>query len=246
MKTANKQLQIRGLKSAFLVNNYIKGFRKYKYEDYLLEFINNSKFYIEHGNKKFDAIVKQDKGEPDAKNGKYEIDFKIFAEEENIHAKSELGEQIWIPSDGLTCYGVKQSKYKEIGYFNLCKLFRNREENETDDNHKKQRKKALETAYKILETKKNIFIMLPFEFLFMENINTNDMIKIIIDELEEDLKNMMKCRKNKTDKDMFVSFIADKLFVIIDCCKAEPILYDAVSIENSELFYKIYELSKPF
>lgn len=69
------------------------------------------------------------------------------------------------------------------------------------------------------------------------------MIKMIMNEIKNDLKMMMDYRKTKTQKDMFVSFVTGKTFVIVDCSKNNPILYDVVPIENSELFYKLYDLS---
>lgn len=82
-KSQNENLYIEYLKVCFVKKDFVENFET-NYEEYLTEFINNSKFVIDNGNKKFRVIRKQSHGECDITNYQYSIDYKLLIDNKTI------------------------------------------------------------------------------------------------------------------------------------------------------------------
>ena len=95
-------------------------------------------------------------------------------------------------------------------------------------------------------TDKNILFFLPFDFFF-QGIETEDQVaKFLIKWINDDLKGLIEYRKEKAEKDTYISFISNQFFVISKEQEKELRLYDMVNTDQRELYKYLINVSKEF
>lgn len=97
-----------------------------------------------------------------------------------------------------------------------------------------------------MSTDKNILFFLPFNFFF-QGIETDDEVaKFLIKWIDDDLKGLIEYRKEKVDKETYISFISNQFFVISKEQEKGLRLYDMVNTNQSELYKYLINVSKEF
>lgn len=241
----NKILRQRKIPVAVLRNNYIRGINKYNYEKYMVDFINHSKLVDEKGGLRFHHQEEQSNSESDAFNGFYDIDFKILCEPEQMHALTSNSMQIYKTNRGTTAYAISKNT-KSMGYYNMMRVFVDQPLILTDgyiiDDNKLL--KAVKVIKKMLATKKNIMILLPFEYYFVGYKTNQDVAKEIINELSVSFNAMRKYRITQTQLDLYFMFKSKDYMVIVEA-NDDISFYDFVPYTCSDLFDSLYEEGSP-
>lgn len=99
---------------------------------------------------------------------------------------------------------------------------------------------------KEMSTDKHILFFLPFYFFF-QGIEIEDQVaKFIIKWINDDLKGLIEYRKEKIEKDTYISFISNQFFVISKEQEKGLRLYDMVNTNQSELYKYLINVSKEF
>lgn len=241
----NKILRKRKIPVAVLRNNYIRGIDKYNYEKYMVDFINHSKLVDEKGGLRFHHQVEQSNSESDAFNGFYDIDFKILCEPKQMHALTSNSMQIYKTNTGNTAYAISKNT-KPMGYYNMMKVFVDRPLILTDGNviGDDQLLNAFNVIKKLLATKKNIMVLLPFEYYFDGCQTDEDTAKEIINKLNVPFDVMREYRITQTQCDLCFMFKSKDYMVIVEA-NDDISFYDLVPCTCSDLFECLYEEGSP-
>lgn len=205
------------------------------------DFINNSKLVDEKEGASFYHQEEQSNSESDAFNGFYDIDFKILCEPEQMHALTSNSMQIYKTNTGNTAYAISKNT-KPMGYYNMMKVFVDRPLILTDGNviGDDQLLNAVNVIKKLLATKKNIMVLLPFEYFF-EGYKTNqDIAKEIINKLNAPFNVMREYRITQTQCDLYFMFKSKRYMVIVDANK-DVCFYDMVPYNCSDLFEDLFK-----
>lgn len=246
-----KEILLKELPAAVIVKNFIKG-HPTDCEEYLTDFINSSKMVKEKGNEKF-ALRKhceQSEGQSDIYNFFYELDFKILIDSKYMEGKNLLSRAITEIAPGVTAYGNSKVNGKQHACFiNWCF----RDKSLTDLKEIRQsclsslpEEKVIVHILEEMSTDKNILFFLPFNFFF-QGIETEDQVaKFLIKWINDDLKGLIEYRKEKVDKETYISFISNQFFVISKEQEKGLRLYDMVNTNQSELYKYLINVSKEF
>ena len=105
--------------------------------------------------------------------------------------------------------------------------------------------KAVKVIKKMLATKKNIMILLPFEYYFVGYKTNQDVAKEIINELSVSFNVMRKYRITQTQLDLYFMFKSKDYMVIVEA-NDDISFYDLVPYICSDLFDYLYEEGSPF
>ena len=241
-------LKIRPLKIGFVKKDYIGNFDS-NYEEYLTEFLNNSKFVIDNGNKKFHIISKQENGEYDVTNGIYALDYKLLIDSKTAENMSYYSETISIDKNGEVSYGMskKIGNWRRYYFPNILKGLSKKDFEKIESCDKKDlneiQKLVKDYLDKVLKDK-NILYFIPYN-LFFDNKKMNQKeIKSVVDKLSEGLKGFIEYRISYIeDKDTYFCFISDKNMVFLKYENSLE-LYDIVPIEKSGLYLQIADISE--
>lgn len=243
-----KTLLIKQLPPTIYIKNFIDG-HPANYEDFLIAFVNESKFVADKGNKKFTLRKheEQNHGEADIFNNFYELDFKIMADTKYMEAKSMLSSSIIEISPGVTAIGPSRLKGKRKVYDIIkCFRFKTKETLMNIDNKssKKPENKAIIHILKKASINKNILFFLPYDYCF-ENISTNiDVANCIIKCISEDLKGLFEYRNSKVCKDTYISFISKEYFIIAQEKNNVLCFYDMINTQNNNLYTYLYDIGR--
>lgn len=250
MRFDKKEILLEQLPAAVIVKNFIKG-HPADNEEYLRDFINLSRLVTEKGNEKF--ILRkhcdQSDGQSDIYNSNYELDFKILIDYKYMEGKNLLSRSIKEIAPGVTVYGNSKVNSKQQACFiNWC--FRDKS---LADLIKIQQigsslpeEKVIIHKLKEMSIDKHILFFLPFNFFF-QGIETDDEVaKFLIKWINDDLKGLIEYRKEKVEKDTYISFISNWFFVISKEQEKELKLYDMVNTNQSELYKYLINVSKQF
>lgn len=242
-----EQLRIRPLRIGFVKKDYIGNFDS-NYEEYLTDFLNNSKFVEDNGNKKFHIISKQENGEYDVTNGIYALDYKLLIDSKTAENMSYYSETIEVDENGAVYYGMSKKIGNWIRYYfpNILKGLSKQDFEEINCSEKKNlneiQKLVKDYIDKILKNK-NILYFIPYNLFFEDEKMTKEEIVFVVDILSEGLKGFIDYRTSYIkDKDTYFCFISNNNIVFL---KYDGILrlYDIVSIDTSKLYLKISDLS---
>lgn len=244
-----KEILLEQLPAAVIVKNFIQG-HSADNEEYLRDFINLSKLVTE--NKKFTLRKhhEQSDGQSDIYNSHYELDFKILIDPQYMEGKNLLSRSITEIAPGVTAYGNSKINGKQQACFiNWC--FRDKslidlKKIQQNCSSSLPEEKVIIHILEEMSTDKNILFFLPFNFFF-QGIETDDRVaKFLTGWINDDLKGLIEYRKEKVDKDTYISFISNQFFVISKEQEKELSLYDMVSTNQSELYKYLMTVSKEF
>lgn len=166
-----------------------------------------------------------------------------------MEGKNLLSRSVTEIVPGVTAYGnSKENGKQQACFINRCF----RDKSLTDLKKIQQNCPSLpeeKVIIHILEkmsTDKNILFFLPFNF-FIQGIETEDKVaKFLVRWISEDLKGLIEYRKEKVDKDTYISFISNQFFVISQVQERELRLYDMVNTNQSELYKYLMNVSREF
>ncbi len=245
-----KEILVKQLPAAVIVKNFISGHLA-DYEEYLRDFINLSKMVTEKGNEKFVLREHRDQsdGQSDIYNSFYELDFKILIDPKYMEGKNLLSRSITEIVPGVTAYGNSKVNGKQQACFiNWC--FRDKS---LVDLKKIQQncsslpeEKVIIHILEKMSIDKHILFFIPFNFFFQGIETDNKVAKFLIRWINDDLKGLIEYRKEKVDKDTYISFISNQFFVISQVQEKELRLYDMVNTNQSELYKYLMNVSKEF
>lgn len=241
-----KDIMQKELHVVLLRDNYIHGM-KYSYEEYLVDFLNSSKFKFDKGNKEFTRITKQPHGECDATNGTYEIDFKIFADTNHIAGKKNYSLGI-VKMEGVTFYTQPERVTGHIEYYDMLKLMRGKKVDfyrniakEDDDMYV-----PLIKFMKKIELEKNILLFLPYQYYFEHFETTEEVGQLIAKCIAEEFQQLVTYRKERTLKDTYIGFVSKDKFILLKESNGYLDYYDIIKTNNSCLYCDLVELSTSY
>lgn len=245
-----KEILLKQLPAAAIVKNFIKG-HPADNEEYLRDFINLSKLVSEKKNEKFTLRkhCEQSDGQSDIYNPFYELDFKILIDSKYMEGRNLLSRSITEIVPGVTAYGNSKVNGKQQACF-INRCFRDKSladlKKIQQNGSSLPEEKLISHILEEMSTDKNILFFLPFNFFF-QGIETEDKVaKFLIKWINDDLKGLIEYRKEKVDKDTYISFISNQFFVISQEQEKELRLYDMVNTNQSELYKYLMNASKEF
>ena len=232
-----------------LINKNLTDGYDCNYEIYLTELINNSKFIKDYENK-FILNKDQSHGECDISNVNYNLDYKLFVDNKLMESISLLSHQYVISKDKSTVIFCCSKKEGNGGGYNLLKVLRMykyddivRIANAEKEDLKDEYERSLITLLKNCEKNKNIYFYLPYTIYFKDKIVNEKMANFIIECLNSDIENILKYRKEKVNKDTYISFVTNNYMVIAKENNGKLELYDIVSLECSDTYKEITDLT---
>lgn len=236
-------LQIKLLPALYIIKNFVKGEKDCDYEKYLLELINESRYF----EGVFHSPKTENFGECDAISNNYQIDFKLLASKTALQASSLFSPQIYTLSDGVTSYcrckkedgnitatrifaALRGKKYDE-----LCKIRNNATKIGGVEND-------IMTMLKMFEKEKNILFFFPYILYFEEQCKEDTAIRIIQKALEHDFASAFEYRNKYVNKkyDTFITCIYDKdIFLIYKEQGQKLRLVDRIKTSRLPTFMKL-------
>ena len=245
-----KEILLKQLPAAVIVKNFIKG-HSADNEEYLRDFINLSKMVSEKGNEKFvlRKHFEQSDGQSDIYNSDYDLDFKILIDPKYMEGQNLLSRSITEIAPGVTAYGNSKVNGKQQACFiNWC--FRDKSLADLikiqQNGSSSPEEKVIIHILEEMSMDKHILFFLPFNFFF-QGVETDDEVaKFLIKWINDDLKGLIEYRKEKVEKDTYISFISNQLFVISKAQEKELRLYDMVNTNQSEVYKYLMNVGKEF
>lgn len=237
------------LNISFMKKDYIENYDS-NYEQYLNEFINNSRFVTDNNNSFFVLNCTQSMGEPDSSNGFYELEFKLFIDEETLVNKSNYTESICIDSNGARIYGAskRQGVYQLVNLKSLLSKYTFETFNSLKNKNSLNKEEAkIKRFLEKLEIDKNIIFLIPYVYYYDSyNIGDQNVLEFLISKFSKEYQNSIKYRKQYTKKDTYIAFFIEDYIVFTKENESKLYFYDKVEINKSEKFIEIKSITDPF
>lgn len=233
------------LQVALIRDNYIKGI-KYSYEQYLVEFLNASRLRTDKGGTFFKHIIIQDHKEPDAANEEYEIDFKLFVDQNYVYAKRNYSTGI-LSMNGMNIYTAPEKINGHTLCYDMVKLIRGKNINffENIKYEKNEMYSPLKRFMKNIEIEKNILLYLPFQYYFSDYETDEKYGKLLSEFIAKDFSGVINYRRKMTQCETYIGFISRDKFIMLKEEK-ELNFYDMIDTHCSPLYCEIFDISNPF
>lgn len=247
-------LCIQKLSAGLTISNFIKGIGLYSYEDYLLEFVNHSPFFLNKSNGNiYVHPTDESHGEHDCISEDYQIDFKLLTSQSSLQGQSLFSPQIYY-ENGCTRYCTSRKTSKDADYkpIKTTRIFAAlRKLSATDlirirsnENNATKMDQDICHLLKIFETNKNILAFFPFNFYFEEPADFEKGLDVIMKAMNSDFHEaLLYRRKHCPLKDTFISFLYKNQIILTEWKFGELQLIETLSIENSPLFMRILDLT---
>ncbi|MDR3906464.1 MAG: hypothetical protein Q3X66_08460 [Evtepia sp.] len=249
------------LPAPLVINNYIQNYPSRRYEDYLLEFINASSFFLEKSNgNRFHAPASEAHGEPDAISPEYQIDFKLLGSTSSFHLRSTASDRITATPLPTACggyaftYGTDRPPKRKTGT-RLHALLRGHTLEELlqmQDTPKSRgsKKDAIEDTrnlFNIMKTKKHLFCLYTYGFWWDEPPALEQGIETISCALTEDFRPVLQYReKIAPGFETYVAFFYAH-YLIVTCAKHGVLHYiEAIPQNKSPLFLELQGIAGGF
>ena len=235
---------------AYLIKRwYVQGESKCNYEIYLLELLNCSRWFDQHFPGGFTAPISEARGEDDANNYAYHLDFKLFGAQTAIKARNLLSPSITKLQNGITIYGESKSN-ETITATRIHVAFRRRSFSDLIELLDKQdyadltiEESDVYAALKVLETQKNILLFYPVSFEFDKEagaINDKEAVELISTAMNMDFKSAFEFRKNKAKElDTFLTCIYNDEFLMYKITDNQMKLIDTIKATNLPTFVEL-------
>ena len=246
MKENNKELFFTPLETSFIKNNFIENYES-NYEEYLTDFVNNSRFVSDYGNEIYRHIKKQSNGESDAENGFYKIDYKLLIDSKTMEKLKYYSERISIDNNGAILYrsSEKEGSYKNYFLTSIMKKMSLKDFQELENKDSKELNEY-EVLVKNYLNKicfdKNIIYFLPYYFFYKNTIMRKKEYLLLANRFTNDLKGFMEYRREKTKKDTYLCFFVKGKIVFLKYVN-KFIFYDAVDENVSAKYKKLVDIN---
>lgn len=244
-------MKSRILPAPFLISNFVKGIKPYTYEEYLIQIVNSSPYFLQKSNGTlYTHPLKEDHGEWDCISPEYAMDFKLVASESLLRALGLFSSQIRA-KDSLVCYGAPKiqpddKRYKPISATRIFAALRALDYNALKEIRGKR--EFAEPAHrdvcillKALETNKNLFLFFPYNMYFVDDGSFAEGLEIALKGIGNDFKTSLLYRSDVCPgRDTYLCFIYAQSFIISLWAKGTLQLVDVISVQKSPLFMELY------
>lgn len=258
----NENLYIKNLDISFIKKDFIRKGKNekkiYDYEDYILEFINMSRFVEDNGNTLFEKISheNQSNGECDLKNKKRELELKMMIDSYTVRRMAYYSSGIYEIAKGTICHTAsefnmknKLTENKKYELYWLIKIFRQYSYEDLIrvselDECSIIYDRIVKSCITKIEKDKDIIYYFPIDIFYKDKETNKEIAVEIINAINEDLKGVMKFRKNKTDKDTFVCVISKTYIIFAYYSENKKFeYYDMIKTSNSKIFNEIKDIN---
>ena len=249
------KIRIQELSAALVINKFIQGIEPYKYEDYLLEFVNSSTFFLAKSKQQpYLHPVSEANGEWDCTSPTYQIDFKLAAAESMLRAKRLFSKQITY-LNGITLVSAPLKKSSDPDYkpiqatcifaalrgLVLPELLAIQNRSSCTD----QIERDICHLMKTMQCDKNLMVFFPYNFYFDEPLDKAQARHFLIEALNQDFRQMLSYRSQVCpQRDTYFSFLYARKWIVLEWKNAKLVPVDAVSIRKSPIFMRLLDLSE--
>ena len=250
----DKTLKAKLLPASLVIKNFVEGEQHCNYEEYLLEFINKSSYFLEKSQNALYIVPESESNcECDCNSLLYKLDFKLIASKTALQGRSIFSSGITtLNNGGIIMTGSPKvgngsmqttrihAALRSYSFEKLCELAKN-----------KSKKQGLENdIYEFLDTlstKKNLLLFFPYQFEFETDYAFDLGVEQIRQALQDDFKVAMKYRNFICENfDTYLCFIYDEKIVILEEKDSDFCYIDAVSLDESPIYQKLLNYSWPF
>ena len=233
------------LKISFIRKNFIENYSS-NYEEYLTEYINNSKFIIDHGNQLFELNEVQSNKESDITNKEYEIEYKLLIDSKTMENLIYYSENICIDKNGARFFSASKLRGEWRRYFltNIIKdiSLKRLKELENKKQVLNEFERIVANYLNKIQVNKNALYFLQYIFFYNKKNNNEKIYDALSNKFSKDLKSFMEYRKAYTKRDTFLCFLTKKKIVFLKY-KNRFVFYDAVDIEKSNKFMELWRIN---
>ena len=238
------------LPAAILINDFVKGIGPYRYEQYLIEVINATPYFLQRSQgESYVHPLEEDHGEWDCISSRYAMDFKLVASESRLRALSLFSSQIYEENGWISFCAPKidggDRRYKPITATRLFAALRALSLEELKQIRQSPTAKGRagrDVCFLLesLETDKNLFLFFPYNIYFDEDGGFENGLSIALSAISADFRNSLLYRTERCPaRDTYFSFIYAKHFIISVWQDHSLRFLDAVPVEKSPLFMKL-------
>ena len=248
MNKMNMDLRLRMLPAEAIIKNHVANDNLCNYELYLVELLNNLKYFSALFSQRFEWHSEQSNGECDAYAGSYGIDFKLAASRSKLHAKSILSYRIQVLAKGAIGYtGSKKSGTMQTTKLHAALRGKSLEELEVIRN-KTLKGQSIESDIKFfmheLEKKKNMLLFFPYVFNFGDIPNYPDGEKIVVEAIENDFLISLHYREKIVHGyDTYFVTIYNDEFLIMKHTNGRLLFVDSVAANRCDTFCHLMHYS---
>lgn len=239
-------MRVKFLPTPYIITNFVGGEGNCNYEIYLRELLNSSAWFSAHYPGGFTKPSSESNGECDAINQNYKIDFKLFVSTTSMCARSNLTSQVYKTKNGSIIWSqCKNSNW----YGDIIILHAALREKPLEEfykiRNKKTRKDSVEKDISIvlkkLETKKNLLLFFPYEFVFDSFHSFDEAMKSISYALTGDFHVAFRYRECETQGqyDTFITCVYEHSFLIFKFENQCVQLIDSVKISDMPTFLQL-------
>ena len=249
------KIKIQELSAALVLNKFIKGIEPYKYEDYLLEFVNSSTYFLEKAKQQhYHQPVSEANGEWDCISPTYQMDFKLAMAESTLRAKRLFSKQITY-LNGITIVSAPLKKSSDPGYkpiqatrifaalrgLTLSELLAIQNKSSCTD----QIERDIRHLMKTMQCDKNLIVFFPYNFYFDDPLDKAQARHSLVEALNQDFQQMLSYRSLACpQRDTYFSFLYAREWIILEWKNGELMPVDTVPIQKSPLFMRLLGLSE--
>ena len=175
------------------------------------------------------------------------MDFKLIASKTALQARSILCAKKSVIAKGVIVNGAPTKKDGQIKATRIYAALRDYDLNglyELRKNHDKQQgvENDVYELLTTLETKKNLLLFFPYEFVFDNKYELCEGITQIVNALNKDFRYSMQYRKCEgSSYDTYVAFIFNKNIVFLQECAEELKYVDHVNVRKSPIYISLLQ-----
>lgn len=233
-------VKIQELPASLICKNYINGERRYNYEHWMIELLNQSSFFLQlnHG-EHFFWLEDQSNKQPDCYGDFYALDFKLAGcKSLFMHLKlhsykidMKNGDVVFrapqVPKDkeaiNVYCLPACLSHYSQQDYLRII------------EDTKDKREQEIQPFLKSLHTPKNLFYIFPYLFIYLGDSQNG--INEIMSYIHLWFSDSFSYRsKAVPTKDSYFGFIYEKKLIILQWDGQGFSKVDEIETKKSDLF----------
>lgn len=246
----DKSLRADLLPPELIIHKFIVNEKHCNYEDYLLELLNRSSFFLQksHGDRYIPPET-ESHGECDCNAESYKIDFKLIASSTALQPRNTLSLGKVALADGVTLTTAPKRRNESIRTTIIYAALRSYSyEQLVQLRIAAPKKHGIERdvfqLLKKLETEKNLLLFFPYCFRFDHHYDFMDGVGQIQIALNGDFENAMRYRHNAVNGyDTYMAFIYDGNMVFMEKRSDQLCYIDHVSLKESPIYLKLLDYS---
>lgn len=244
--TYDKTLRSRRLPAPIIISNFVSG-DPTKYETYLTEFINQSKWFASRFPQKFIEPKSEAHGECDCYSGYYGLDFKLIASQSELTATSCMSARKIVMGSGVIAT-VTPKEEGSMEAYTLHKLLRfcSADDLKRIANSKctPKEEKDIKAFLKVLKKKKHLFLFHPYDMFFDTEYAKEEGAAQIAHAISVDFRNTIRFRNEVVGNyDTYLTFVYLEYLVITKYDNDTFQVIDFVDLKKSKTFNKLREYS---